>query len=95
MVFVFELALCALATFGLYALLARLAVSLLRRERCCLAIRGDGKTAEEVAALAAIATLRIECDKNLSEGTVVLLDGDQPTLEKALLAEGFLVYKRI
>ena len=90
----FWLLLCALATFGAYALFARAMVSLLRVGNCHLAIRGDGKTAEEVLTLAALAALRLERDKELSEEVVVLLDGDQPALEQALLAEGLLVYKQ-
>ena len=90
----FWLLLCALATFGAYALLARVMVSLLRVGSCHLAIRGDGKTAEEVLTLVALAALRLERDKELSEDIVILLDADHPALEQALLAEGLLVYER-
>ena len=94
MILFFQILLCALATFGLYALFARAAVSLLRREDCHLAIVGDGKTVEEVLALAALASLRLERDKELSRDVVILLNEKHEPLEKALLLEGFLVYKR-
>ncbi|MBO5653172.1 MAG: hypothetical protein J6S44_03055 [Clostridia bacterium] len=94
MVLFFQILLCALATFGLYALFARAAVSLLRGKDCHLALVGDGKTAEEVLALAALAALRLEGDKELSRDVVILLNENHDSLEKALLAEGFLVYKR-
>ena len=90
----FEILLCAFATFGVYALFARVAVSLLRRDVYSLAVRGDGKNVEEVTALAALLSLRIETDQDLSESVVVLLERDDAALENALLAEGFLVYKR-
>lgn len=90
----FEILLCAFATFGVYALFARLVASLLRRERCHLAVKCDGKTAEEAAALMALALLRTERDRHLSREAAILLDEDDAALENALLAEGFLVYKR-
>ena len=90
----FQILLCALATFGAYALFARAATSLLRVGSCHLAIRGDGKTSEEVLTLAALAALRLERDKELSEEVVILLEEEDPTLEQALRAEGLLVYER-
>ena len=86
--------LCAFATFGVYALFSRFVVSLLRREDCALAIKADGKTVEEVTLLAELAVMRAEVEKGVAREAVILLDEDHACLEKALLAEGFLVYKR-
>lgn len=94
MTLLFQIILCALATFGAYALFVRAATALLRAGGCHLAIKGDGKTQEEVLTLVALAALRLERDKELSEEVVVLLDEEHPALEQALLAEGLLVYER-
>lgn len=91
---VFEILLCAFATFGVYALFFRLAVMLLRRDDCVLAIKAEGKTVEEVMLLAELAAMRAETEKGISCGAVILFDEEHESLEKALLTEGFLVYKR-
>lgn len=89
-----EILFCVFATFGVYAFFARLAAMLLRKEECHMAVKGDGKTKEEIAARVALSQLRVERDKNFSKEAVVLLDEGDAALENALLSEGFLVYKR-
>ena len=62
--------------------------------RYVAAVKGDGKTKEEIAARVGLSQLRVERDKNFSKEAVVLLDEGDAALENALLSEGFLVYKR-
>ncbi len=89
-----EILFCVFATFGVYAFFARVAVMLLRKEECHLAVKGDGRTREEIAARLSLSLLRLERDKSFSKEAVVLLDEEDAALENALLSEGFLVYKR-
>ena len=87
----FEILLAALATFGLYALLSRIAVWLTRKEDLMITVSTEGRSPEEILLLAALMRLRAEEDASLSERVGVYMASEDPVLEAALRKEGVII----
>ncbi|MBQ9736646.1 MAG: hypothetical protein IJV96_07680 [Clostridia bacterium] len=86
------LLLCLLAVFGLYAILSRVAVWLLPREECLLALDGENATAEELIARARCLTLYAERSRVFDGRIAVFLKTEDEHKRQTLRKEGILVY---
>ena len=90
----FEIFVCCLAVFGVYAIFVRLVAWQNPVDDVYLAIKADAMPLEEVCALAEYLRLRAELDGRVQKKTVVLLAEENAEQVDALRREGFLVYIR-
>ena len=88
----FALVLCLLSVFGLYAIFSRIAVSLMPRDACVLALDGEGLTEDELLARARCLSLYAECSRIFDGRIAVILQSQDEHKERTLRKEGILVY---
>ena len=85
---------CALAVVGLWALIWRVAVWLMPKERVTLALAADGLSLDEVLCLCHRARLLCERSPHFADEIVALTDQENFEYTPALREEGILVYGR-
>lgn len=83
-----------LAVFGVYALFCRLACWATPKKEYRMAVRGDGKTPEEILLLAKAAALYAERDKALSPAMTALLEEEDGAVVRTLSEMQVSVYVR-
>lgn len=83
---------CALAVFGLYALLSRLALTVLPRGKLSVAVDARGMTADEILLWVKTARHLLEREGCLERQPIVLLSPQEQELLGTLRKEGVLVY---